>query len=583
MPRKVFLSFLGTNNYLECNYYIEADEQLKAPGVKYVQEALLQLYARDFGETDDCYFFLTQAAERQNWQDNGQYNPKTSQYDLPNEGLQTRLAKLREAGDLHAQVHPVSIPDGFSEKEVWEIFSRVFGCLEEGDEVILDITHAFRSLPMLGMVLIHYGKALRNIQVRGIYYGAFEKLGPASVVRNWDLSDRNAPILDLNSLAELQEWTTAAMEFEKYGSPEPFNQLTQTAIGPILREAKGKDETANQLRNFSGQMRELVALIQTNRGKGLMDFSFEKLKNSLEGLADQDYVVPLNPIIDRVKEKLGALNLEGPVETRWLRSVHWCMDHGLIQQGITQLQEGILTYLCFYLEEMKLKPGYFQWDDETARNHLSAVLSLAGRGVSEQHWTGVLAEKRELSRVLFSIPLIKRLAPTYDGLGDSRNDINHGGYTKTKKAEAFHKGLKKYTQAIEAIITEFPLSGETSRPDRSFLLNLSNHPSSVWGDKQQSKAKELYGEIQDLPFPAIDPTLAEEELQELVGEYFEKIVRMRPQAVHLMGEMTFTFCLVRMLKMVGIPCIASTSLRQVKEEAGKKQVIFEFSRFRAYC
>jgi hypothetical protein len=85
------------------------------------------------------------------------------------------------------------------------------------------------------------------------------------------------------------------------------------------------------------------------------------------------------------------------------------------------------------------------------------------------------------------------------------------------------------------------------------------------------------------PRSAIDPTLAEEELQELVGEYFEKIVRMRPQAVHLMGEMTFTFCLVRMLKMVGIPCIASTSLRQVKEEAGKKQVIFEFSRFRAYC
>jgi hypothetical protein len=57
---------------------------------------------------------------------------------------------------------------------------------------------------------------------------------------------------------------------------------------------------------------------------------------------------------------------------------------------------------------------------------------------------------------------------------------------------------------------------------------------------------------------------------------------MDPQAVHLMGEMTFTFRLVTMLQAAGIPCIASTTHRTVEERDGKKIVQFEFVQFRPY-
>ena len=34
MGRKVFLSFLGTNNYVSCNYFTEGNEEEKVSNVK---------------------------------------------------------------------------------------------------------------------------------------------------------------------------------------------------------------------------------------------------------------------------------------------------------------------------------------------------------------------------------------------------------------------------------------------------------------------------------------------------------------------------------------------------------------------
>ena len=56
-----------------------------------------------------------------------------------------------------------------------------------------------------------------------------------------------------------------------------------------------------------------------------------------------------------------------------------------------------------------------------------------------------------------------------------------------------------------------------------------------------------------------------------------------PDAVHLMGEMTFTYALVSLLQAANILCVASTSDRKViEEENGKKTILFEFKQFRAY-
>lgn len=119
------------------------------------------------------------------------------------------------------------------------------------------------------------------------------------------------------------------------------------------------------------------------------------------------------------------------------------------------------------------------------------------------------------------------------------------------------------------------------------LLNLTNHPSSLW-DEAQLQAAAVYGECVDMPFPAIDAEGDEEHINQLTDEYLQKITQIADNeeteiTVHLMGEMTFTVSLVEKLKNAGISCISSTSVRQSKDLGnGQKEITFKFVRFRKY-
>ena len=118
------------------------------------------------------------------------------------------------------------------------------------------------------------------------------------------------------------------------------------------------------------------------------------------------------------------------------------------------------------------------------------------------------------------------------------------------------------------------------------FLNLSNHPSANWSAEQSEVAKRLYGEIVDLPFPVVDPTGDEEYIATLADKYCQMVLEMSEGleiTVHLMGEMTFTFALIQCLRIHNIPCVASTTQREIVEHSdGRKESLFKFVKFREY-
>lgn len=117
------------------------------------------------------------------------------------------------------------------------------------------------------------------------------------------------------------------------------------------------------------------------------------------------------------------------------------------------------------------------------------------------------------------------------------------------------------------------------------LINISNHPSYAWSEAQKEAAKE-YGVIVDLPFPVVDADVDEDYIASLADEYVVKVKQIsvgKSVTIHLMGEMTLTFALLKRLQKEGFCCIASTSKRIVLEyEPNHKEVIFQFEKFRRY-
>ena len=569
MPRKIFLSFLGTNNYEPVSYWIARSAE-NAPLEKYVQKTILNHLAPDFTAEDHAYIFLTDEARAANWENDGHYDFKSKQV-IPNTGLAQQI----EAEAYAFGVSPIPV-DGESEPEaIWATFERVYDCIQPGDEVYLDITHSWRYLPMLGMTLLNYAKVLKQITVKAIFYGAFEQLGMAYEVKQMPEDERPVPILDMVSFSELQDWTIAADDFVQDGNPGRLAQLTRGNIMPILSESQGQDDTARNLRDITHGLDQLVRKITTNRGRQIWEYNFGALYDALDAFSkERSYIKPLNGVIDHIKAKVSRFRT-----AQWLEAVHWCMEHQLISQGITQLQEGLITWLCYYYAEKGWgEPDYIHpYHNRKGRDLISSALQFIRRMPPEEEWRGQMGRHPRLGYQIMEDELAQNLAEPFSQLAKARNDINHGGYTNNEKAERFYEILEAAYHAIqEALQPYFEAQKETG------LINLSNHPSDKWPAEQRDAAVEQYGNIYDMPFPAINPSMDQEKLHQLVQEYSETIQSLTPSAVHLMGEMTFTFALVQKLKAAGIPCVASTSHRKVEERDGKKIVQFEFVQFRPY-
>lgn len=118
------------------------------------------------------------------------------------------------------------------------------------------------------------------------------------------------------------------------------------------------------------------------------------------------------------------------------------------------------------------------------------------------------------------------------------------------------------------------------------FINHTNHPSARWS-AEQIAASRAYGQIADVPFPAVDAEATAEEVRELVRAQAEKIMEMEPAAVLCQGEFNYTFALVERLKRLGVKVVAATSERTVLEETmsdgSTRQVsTFKFVQFREY-
>jgi len=184
MPN-LYLSFLGTNDYLPCTYEYRSE---RIANVRFVQEATIRMNCMDWQNQDRVVIFTTQKAFRQNWKDDGHRNPETGE-KIPVQGLETCIKNIEGRFSLDQQL----IKDGSNEKEIWEIFTQVFESIRDGDEIIFDITHAFRSIPMLAIVVLNYAKIMKKASLKGIYYGAMESLGSLSEARKLPLEKRIVP------------------------------------------------------------------------------------------------------------------------------------------------------------------------------------------------------------------------------------------------------------------------------------------------------------------------------------------------------------------------------------------------------
>lgn len=436
--RNVYLSVLGTSPYVPCNY--EADNRARVENVRFVQEATLSLNCRDWTAADRIFILTTEDAYKKNWMDDGQQESA--------EGLQTRIERL----NLLAKAESVDIPSGKTLDEIWQIFNRIYNLLNEGDNVFFDITHAFRSIPMLAIVVLNYAKALKNINLRGIYYGAFEILGgsPSYVENNIPLEKRNVPIFDLSAFDLVMEWSFAVDQFIKSGNASAIAALAKREVRPILAETKGRDESARSIKWLSESLEKFTQIMSTCRGR-LIPEAVQQLKNSLEISNDNNFIKPFQPVVERLREEIET-TFVGDAVKDGVNAARWCLSHQLVQQGYTILQETIFSYLL-------LNAGQDPYNDDL-REIPSQAIKIAssrkkGEPISREDWHKAAAAYPEITeKIIATIPDDLEFLKEMDRITQERNDLNHAGQNQNakKNPSEFTRNLANHIKYIESLI-----------------------------------------------------------------------------------------------------------------------------------
>ena len=407
---KALISFLGTNDYLECRYRLDGSKS-DYP-VKYIQEDMALRFCKEWTAHDEIRIFTTRKAKKINWRNNGHVDHK-SKKTLPNRGLEERLQKI----DSKATIRQMEIAEGNTESEIWEIFEAVYNSLRENEEILFDITHGFRSIPMLFMSLMGYARLLKNISVDGIYYGAFEVLGNFQAVKAMDMEKRIAPVFDLTSFAHILEWTEATQSFVKNGSAREFARLASTRIGPMLKESKGKDQTAKKIALIMKGIERISKNILMNRGTEIVNYDYELLKQNIQDLNTEDVTIkPLVPLIGKAEKKIEKFMKEDVLNG--FHAVEWAMDHDLYPQAITMLQESMVTLI--------LSDEGLDWGKQSNRIAVSSAIKLFS--MKDKKFNTAADLDQSLANRLLSNGRVEQFYHVFEGLRGIRNDVSHCGF-----------------------------------------------------------------------------------------------------------------------------------------------------------
>ncbi len=337
--------------------------------------------------------------------------------------IMTKEAKEKHAAQLSSLIdyEPVMIPSGRTEKEYFEMFEAIIKPVTESSRLSLDVTHGFRTQPMLALAALIYLRYLKNCTVDGVYYGAYDPDHP-----------QESSVFDLSPYLDVIDWTFAIRRFREKGDASDMAVLMkefhkQTHI-------QQSDYKSKELHNTGVHLQQMMQALSVIRPAEVMEeaqYLKERLQDVQHDLKQVYQTKPLALMLDIVRSTIekfdagDAQNLFGREGIKMqMTMIRHSLEVGRIQQAFTLCTELLFSVAC-------IKKGIDPLDDKM-RPEMSRRLTAIGNGLEAVHqpfeeWEKVLGE------------IIKKAT-------EYRNDLNHAGMRKEPKPS---KNMIKMAENIE--------------------------------------------------------------------------------------------------------------------------------------
>jgi CRISPR-associated protein, Csx2 family len=302
-----------------------------------------------------------------------------------------------------------AIPEGKTEAETWEIFDVLVDSIEPHTRLVFDITHAFRSIPVLVLLGAALLRKAKNVNIQGLYYGLYLK------------DQQETPIIDLTPALRLLDWLTATDKFISTGSALELGQLLDTVQRDFYRQPKlGKrDPKPIRLQNFGQAIRNISRSLELVRPVSLLEDDLLRLqRHSTQELAEEvgQFAKPFGLLLQSIQDSYSQLALPADRATdakaqvqKQFQLLRWYVEKRFTTQAILLAREWVISALC-------LCEGLPNYRQREARQEIEHQLgSLIPREDQPQAPPDIAAH----------VPDVQKLANLWSRLSQYRNDVAH--------------------------------------------------------------------------------------------------------------------------------------------------------------
>lgn len=520
-----------------------------------VQAALLEL-AGPF----DSVVLLGTKEVRARWVDTG---------EIGRQGLEG------VAPDPEASRRFVEVSSGRTREDLWTLFTAytsAFGLDSPPSELVFDVTHGFRTQPMIGIAALQF--ALSEWIRRGVapptvrvLYGAFE-------TRQADV----APVWDMTDILLVSRWNGALDALMRYGRADDLESLALAASvehrASLESEGlRGKElSAANTVKSLGKQARDYADDLALGRLISLHRETVPKLRKLLssEEIAAWTERLPvLKGTVAELASDLSKLDRAPVAAGPGAPTDNWPLD----EEGLVAL-----THLVEVYERMQ------RFAEMAALLRESSVVQHAldsARPMKLDRSKGGL-DPIYAEEIHSDVERDWSAANRHNAVSQIRNDIEHLGLRKNPlPARALRDRLRKLADAQAKAtlarrdtagvrdLSDLALEAEQKRKRQAVFRNLSNHSVATWASSQRDAARALgYGEPADLttPLPLVDPAATSDELAKVAEQIVDAVcAEGRPFAAYVGTEPTLTLMLVALLQARGVRCFNATSARDTQE------------------
>lgn len=317
------LTFIGSsrNKYSQTTYYIDRDGKREYCKTHLFPEVVVELY-----KPKKLIAFATDEVLK----------------DIHGHGYVTHLCSVCRAHGV--DFDPLRIPSGKSTTELWDIFDVYANAVDDGDKIVLDITHGFRSLPVLALPAITYLRQVKNAVFEHILYGAFEAPDSAGT-----------PIFDLTPFVSLLNWTNAVNIFQRTGDARPIADLDIHS-------------------DISDALTKLSESLLTNRTIEVQEAAFR-----FNGLPISTLVTsagnqaPFRMLIQQLQANYRCMAVNDPHSNpkssikKQYEQLKWYIDNQHYLQAITLIREWLVSWE--YIRQHPTDPSHWR----ASRNHRKPI------------------------------------------------------------------------------------------------------------------------------------------------------------------------------------------------------------------